>query len=171
MGHSFFNKIKNIDIFSSKIRETLGNDCLRFFSWWSVLGTSWVSFPVYGILYFLSYRKIALTLLAGEFVNHAILIPLRYSTKRARPTPFPEKQIILDTWNRFSFPSAHAARSSMIFVALSFLSSIPKPLLLLLPLSMGTTRLYLEKHYITDILAGFLLGGISAYVSVIIINI
>jgi len=162
-----------VDLFSPSVRKFFGDEFFsRFFSAWSFLGTFWFSSPVYLLLWFMGgyYRIVAVSIVFGEISNHAVMVPVRYSTKRARPTPFPDGQIFLDTWNRYSFPSAHAARSAMIATVLLFSSRLPVLVVLLLPLSMGTTRLYLEKHYISDIVAGYLLGAASGLFAVVLVG-
>ncbi len=156
-----------VDSYSTKTREIFPGVCFKkFFSSWSWLGTSWVSFPVYAFLWIVGNNELSIALLLGEFFNHLVMVPTRYLIKRERPTPYPEKHIVLDPWNRYSFPSAHAARSAMVSCTCLLLTQLPVGVLLLWALSMGITRLYLLKHYISDIAAGFLLGGVSALISV-----
>jgi len=165
--------IRAVDAFSPSIRDFFGDVFFGdFFSFLSFLGTFWFSFPVYLLLWFVGgyYKAVAVSIALGEISNHTIMVPVRYRTKRARPTPFPESQIFLDTWNRYSFPSAHAARSAMIATVLLLSSQLPTLLVFLLPISMGTTRLYLKKHYISDIVAGFFLGAASGLLAVVLVG-
>ena len=70
-----------------------------------------------------------------------------------------------------SFPSSHAFGVTVIGVLLSYLAlkyfsaqqgRVTTAALLVLALGVGISRLYLGAHYPTDVLAGWLLGGLSA---------
>ena len=62
-----------------------------------------------------------------------------------------------------SYPSAHSSNSMAFAVLAMLLWPGLKKWPLLLPLTIGYSRLYLGKHYPTDVLAGWALGLIIAY--------
>ncbi len=76
----------------------------------------------------------------------------------------------------FSFPSQHAALSVLFYGWLAFLLLKQEPMwekcrraiwagAILLPLLIGISRMYLNVHYCTDVLAGWALGGFLLWVS------
>jgi undecaprenyl-diphosphatase len=81
---------------------------------------------------------------------------------RSRPHLFP--QVVLE--QDFSFPSGHAMGNAAFFLTLYLLCRRLAPGLapwiggagLLLTLAIGFSRLYLQVHYPSDVLAGFALG-------------
>ena len=61
-----------------------------------------------------------------------------------------------------SYPSAHAANTACLAVLAMLLWPRLRWWPLLLPLVTGYSRIYLGKHYPTDVLAGWLLGAVVA---------
>jgi undecaprenyl-diphosphatase len=126
----------------------------------------------YGCILLCGPRTLTLLLPAvieAELAMLVIIITLRYLTRRQRPSP-DQGCRYLDSWNRFSFPSHHSARMIMLSVVLGAHSR--ESLAGLLPAAMliGFSRLYLEKHFLSDVLVGAAVGGLVA-VSVLRLNV
>jgi len=131
------------------------------------LGSGAVWITVYALLLVLfhdQFSQIILALILAEVIGLLIIITLRYMTKRERPI-IHYKYFSLTPWNRYSFPSHHALRSFIIAVIVG--TDFPGLLLFLLVMaaSVSFSRIYLLKHYLSDVLVGVLLGILLATVS------
>ena len=76
----------------------------------------------------------------------------------------------------FSFPSGHSASSAAIFGTVAYVlwredlldDELAVALALIPPAIIGTSRLYLDVHYATDVLGGWSVGGVVAAMSAIV---
>lgn len=121
-------------------------------------GAVWIS--VYAlVLVFLRERfgKLLYTFILAEVIGLAMIVVLRYITRRDRPTKR-YKCFFLTPWNKYSFPSHHALRSFLIAVVLGTAHPRLLPLLLFAASVICFTRLYLSKHYLSDVVVGALIG-------------
>lgn len=75
-------------------------------------------------------------------------------------------------YKNFSFPSGHTATAFALFFCLIFTTRNRNLqfLYLLLAYLVGYSRMYLSLHFLPDIIAGSLIGIISAAISVMIFN-
>lgn len=87
-----------------------------------------------------------------------------------RPRPYTELSnlVVLATESDYSFPSGHTSTSvSMIYV---LAKEYDNYFLWIIPIIIGLSRLYLGVHYPSDILGGFLIGLVIAYLGERYIN-
>lgn len=80
-----------------------------------------------------------------------------------RPRPYTELSslIVLATESDMSFPSGHTSTSTAMAYILS--SEYQKWYFMLIPIIVALSRLYMGVHYPSDVLGGFILGFIVAY--------
>ena len=122
------------------------------------------------ILFFINLSS-ALIILIGLILIHLTgsLIKLTFYKKR------PNKQTysnFIEKIDAGSFPSIHSARILLIALAIySLFSSITTGIIITLVLLVGMSRIYLKKHYLIDVIGGYILGFICWYLTGIIIKI
>jgi undecaprenyl-diphosphatase len=121
-------------------------------------GVLWLCVYVFGLIFFQNdAHRLVLTLVIAEFMGLIVIIPLRYYTRRNRPRA-DYKCSLFTPWNRYSFPSHHAFRAFSIAIIVGVRHPGAFPYLICAALAIGFSRIYLSKHYLTDVLAGTLLA-------------
>ncbi|MBV5318746.1 MAG: phosphatase PAP2 family protein [Desulfobulbaceae bacterium] len=112
-----------------------------------------------------SKRREALLLIVGLGLTVISVHALKLLIKRPRPEI---EHLLIPMPTSWSFPSAHAAQAAAFFFALAFIAArdLPKPVAkltiiacLLVTLLIAYSRVYLQVHYPTDVLAGLVVGG------------
>lgn len=105
-------------------------------------------------------------LVAGMFLMYIINVPLKLLFYRDRPTKMSYRAL----WEKFeasSFPSVHSARAA--FLALVFWATaaplLLKAFIILVALLVMVSRVWLKKHFWTDVAAGVVSGLAIFYVA------
>ena len=121
------------------------------------------------IFLFIDYKS-ALIILIGLILIHIIgsFIKIIFYKKR------PNKQTysnILEKIDSGSFPSVHSARALLIALILyPFFSNLVLGIIIALVILVGYSRIHLKKHYIIDVIGGYILGLISWYIANILVQ-
>ncbi|WP_186441056.1 phosphatase PAP2 family protein [Desulfamplus magnetovallimortis] len=124
--------------------------------------------PVWILFYFcaLFYHNhpfiiVVYQLIAGEILGLLIIIVIRYVVKRARPQP--RKSSIIH-WNNYSFPSQHAYRVALAATIAGLWCAELTPALFFVAAIVSFSRIYLLKHYLSDVIAGASGGLVCALI-------
>jgi undecaprenyl-diphosphatase len=105
-------------------------------------------------------------LLAGLFLMYIVNVPLKLFFFKHRPAKMQYKAV----WEKFeasAFPSVHSTRAT--FLALVFWTTqaplLLKAFVILIALSIMVSRIWLKKHFLSDIIAGIVSGLVVFYVA------
>ncbi len=134
-------------------------------------GDSWFWLIVLGLLWWLGadyWKQLALVMIIGIGVTALVVLVIKFTVRRRRPQG--EWGRIYRSTDPHSFPSGHAARSTMLAVIALGMGPLWLGLSLLLwaPL-VGLARIILGVHYPSDIVAGMALGIVMGVLVLIFI--
>ena len=148
---------------------------VQFFIWVTQLGnsTTVIGLTLTAVIIFVYRKKIPEA--AGLIASIAGSAATVYILKEiiARPRPISSIPAYIET--SYSFPSGHAALAVALYGFLLWatydaMPSLWKKLTVtsagILILAIGYSRLYLGVHYLSDVVAGYLLGGIFVAVGI-----
>lgn len=165
---TFVNSINRWDIiFASAIFGLNGKRLLSVaMPWISHTGNGYYYPAVPGVLLLADSRK-AWTFFLTGLLAFAIELPLykllKNGIKRNRPCEaLSGIHGRISPSDRFSFPSGHTAAAFVMATLLSYFFPMLSMPLFCWALLVGFSRIYLGVHYPTDILAGLILGLLSA---------
>jgi len=163
-----FGKLREIDRDINEYFFSQDNPRLRAaFGALTHLGTGavWITLYALGLVFLYDpFFQLILTLILAEVIGLVTIIILRYITRRKRPAAH-YKTFPLTPWNRYSFPSHHALRSFIIACIIGTDFPGLRPFLFIMAATVSFSRIYLSRHYLSDVLAGTFLGIILATTS------
>ncbi len=89
--------------------------------------------------------------------------------QKHRPIPMQNKTLF-QKYYAGSFPSIHTARISALSIGLSlfYTNNLLRFILALLVIGVGYSRIYLMKHYFTDVFGGFTIGAIISIIGLVV---
>lgn len=161
------------------VSSTFGQQSRPFFEFVTMLGDPFaITIITIGVIgsgvYAANYRLA----LSGAMIPATVLIGaiLKLLFERARPMTEYALNMKLQT---FSFPSGHSSGSMIAYGLLAIIAfnKLPQPwnlivgcALLVVPLAVGLSRVYLGAHFPSDVLAGWLLGAAGLLVILLIIR-
>lgn len=169
-----FETVRSVDLFFLKLFHGLKskyND--KFFSYITWLGSLWVLLPLSVVFTVVSVKVNLQYLIFPFYVGFigavATTYALKYTFDRQRPHKYKAiGEIPFDP----SFPSAHTTQV-FIFAFLIVISSfhleielryLVSALLLTIALIVAMSRMYLQVHYFSDVIVGFAVATVWAYI-------
>ncbi len=149
---------------------------VKFFMWVSALGSDYAILGLTLVIAIaLAYRNrwsLASGLFASVFGSAVAAYVLKEMVQRPRPPDFFQAYTASTL---YSFPSIHATLSVAFYVFIVWLiydtlSPARKRLTItaaaILIIAIGLSRIYLGVHYPSDVLAGYMLGGIFVFLGI-----
>jgi undecaprenyl-diphosphatase len=153
---------------SSELARSASGQTLRIFSWLTHLGDAAVQWSIgIAVALFLIVRRewrLAIAWIAAVAGNGVLNRALKAIFQRDRPL----HEHAFATVHGWSFPSGHASGAVAVYGMLAYLMcrAAPPPWrmpiaasALLIALLVGYSRVVLQVHYFSDVLAGFLTAG------------
>ena len=125
----------------------------------SALGSAIFMIILILFYFFLGKSRLSFELFIGLLIVFAVAVPIKLLCYKDRP----KKRIfsnLIEKIDAASFPSIHANRAAMIFIIMSFYFwSIPMVLFLFaMSILVSYSRIYLERHYLKDVIFGYVFG-------------
>lgn len=167
------------DTIAAGLRAQADTAVLQVFATLTHLGDTWVlaalALAVAAALWWQQHRLLAMGWLVAMAGNGALTKVLKNLFERVRP----EHTHGLAEASGYSFPSGHSSASMVAYAMLAYLATRLLPRGWHLPAAMvagalifttGWSRVVLQVHYASDVLAGWLLGGTWMVCTVLIME-
>lgn len=105
------------------------------------------------------------SILIGSLIAVTIVIAvIRLAYFKPRPGMKSKKyNTLYDRIDNSSFPSIHVARAVMLSIAFFVMAPTMLPLLVLLVVAVGASRIYFKRHDMADIMVGAVIGIILGW--------
>ena len=125
----------------------------------SLFGTPFFYIPA--IFYLLKINpRLAINVIIALVLTEVTCAFIKYVYPKERPIPMPRKTLF-QKYLAGSFPSVHTARITALSAAAALFYANRRFILIasLVVIAVGYSRIYLKKHYLVDVIAGFLIGA------------
>lgn len=128
-------------------------------------GIPWLLFVSIFIFLIERLRWLTVNIFFALILDIVVVATIKAIARRRRPEKNENDALATFGPDKFSFPSGHCTRATMIAVVFIIQCSLGIPLTILLlswSLSVSVSRVLLQRHHILDVLAGFIIGAIQA---------
>ncbi len=128
----------------------------------SALGSAAFMIILVLFYFFLGKTRLSFELFIGLLLVFAVAVPIKLLFYRDRPRRRRFSNL-MEKIDAASFPSMHANRAAMIFIIMSFYFNgiFFAVFMFAMSLLVSYSRIYLERHYWKDVVAGYVLGLIE----------
>ena len=135
------------------------------------IGIIWIVISI-ALIITKKYRKIGITSILALLLSLLFTdATIKQFIQRQRPiTRYPIENALIAIPTTFSFPSGHTSSSFAAAWVLYRQMDKYKLSFLILAALIAFSRMYLYVHYLSDVVAGVLVGIISATLAIIIVN-
>jgi undecaprenyl-diphosphatase len=130
----------------------------------TILGNPIFWFMVVAFLYWQGKENESFHLVNLIAISSIVVGAIKNIVARPRPSANNFKVISIDTFDTNSFPSGHAALIAANFMYLKkFLKKRLQIIFAIIVVLVAFSRMYLGMHYLTDVIAGLVLGAIIGW--------
>jgi len=147
---------KSVDLWIKLVSNSQGLEWAAWLAWFTSLSVAITILAAIYYFYFIRKNKkfVTAAIISGLAVTLLVEV-LKRIFLRLRP----------DGSDFFSFPSRHAALAFLLATLMILENPKSKIRLLLVPwaVAVAFSRLWLEQHYLSDVLAGGLIGVVFAF--------
>jgi len=112
-------------------------------------------------------NSVILTLLLGTAMGEGIV---KHVVRRVRPCKYKSYNLLIEMPITYSFPSGHALSSFAVAEVLSMSFGQYKFIFMGIAFLIAFSRLYLDVHYPTDVIAGIIIGILCSKLIFIILK-
>lgn len=159
---------------SQRLALTPDSDGWQIVRFTAHVGDGQYVFGVLGIIYLLGWlldkpllRRDALTIALVVLAAVMVTTVIKFVVRRQRPRP-PGEFVSLQ-YDKYSFPSGHAARLAALFVIVGFFYPLFGWLLGVVTLLVAAARVAVGIHYVTDVLVGLLVGILVSWAAILLL--
>ncbi len=141
------------------IKKIIEQETKRFFKQIGTIASYYVFLLLTLFFYAMGHKKLSLRLIVGFFIIEISITIIRFIYFKERPCKKPYSNIF-EKINASSFPSGHSSR--IVFLMLNLITLNNSLLFIsfciIVMFLVTFSRYYNQRHYILDILGGYILG-------------
>lgn len=164
--------IQNLDasilyFMQNHIQNHFFNPIMIFFTTLGNMGLIWIIIAIV-LLFSKKFRKVGILMFCALIINTILGEGiLKHLFQRPRPfNTLPGLHLLIKAPTSYSFPSGHTSSAFACAIVLAYYirkAAIPA---IILAIIIGFSRVYLTVHYPSDVIAGMVLGIISALITI-----
>lgn len=179
LDKTFYNIDYSVAKFFSNIQGKFMNGFMEFVS---LLGESGILYILVGLILciFVKTRKMGATILFSLLIS-AVLTSIIVKPLIQRARPYSNEELEFFSWwlnagshleGSYSFPSGHVTATTAFALSIFATSKHKKYtwMVLLFPILMGASRIYLMVHYFSDCIFGLVSGSIGVLFAYLIVK-